>query len=194
MTVPSLVAITPGRPGLALGRWLTVLGAAGLPGVILREPQATDEALTELVATARAHVGWVAVHARHPSAARCGLPVHLPASGLPAPSGPWGRSCHTEREVAASWAAGASWVTWSPVWRPTSKPDDARPPLGLPRFLAVGRGRPVLALGGVTPERFGALRRGGGWGAAVLGGLFGQATPEQAAGVLRAYLAVESNG
>jgi thiamine monophosphate synthase len=82
-----------------------------------------------------------------------------------------GVSCHEAAEVDAAFGAGATYALLSPVWRPASKPDDRREPLGPERFLAIARERPVLALGGVTPERHAWLRARGAWGSAVLGGL-----------------------
>lgn len=196
MTVPALVGITPGdhERGRDLHPWIRALGGAGLPGLIVREPHLSRAALEALVAHAEAHVPWVAVHDRNPAARSLGRALHLAASEPPPARGPWGRSCHTRAEVEGAWRAGASWVTWSPVWAPSSKQGDARVPLGLDRFLTAP-GAPVLALGGVTPERLHQLLDRGGHGAAVLGGLFGAADPRGAAVRCRAYLqASGSNG
>ncbi len=171
-----------------MGRWLRALGDAGLPGVVLREPHLSPQALQALLAVAEAAVPWVAVHDRHPEARRVGRPLHLASTAQAAPPGiPWGRSCHSREEVDAALAQGATWVWWSPVWRPTSKPGDRRAPIGEAAFVAHAAGRPVLALGGVTPARFLRLRQQGAYGAAVLGDLFGQASAAIAATRLRAY-------
>jgi thiamine monophosphate synthase len=189
LTPPSLVAITPGD-GRDLVPWVRALAAAGLQGLLIREPGLDAEGLQRLLAAA-APVPWVAIH--HRTAARPpGLPVHLPStidpSGWGARGEVFGVSCHDAAAVDAALAAGAAWVLLSPVWPPTSKPDDDRETLGLARFVAVARDRPVLALGGVTPERFRQLRERGGRGAAVLGDLFGLAEPAAAAARLRRYV------
>ncbi len=186
---PALIAITPGDHTIArdLRPWLRRLGEAGLQGVLLREPHLSSAALSDLIAAATASVPWVALHDRHPDARSRGLPVHLHADA-PATTLPHGRSCHGPEEVDAALRAGASWALWSPVWRPCSKPGDRRVPIGIEPFLEHARDRPVWALGGVTPDRLGALCRGGGAGGAVLGGLFSAADAQGAVASLRRYL------
>lgn len=189
--IPRLVAVTPGD-GRDLRPWLAALAAAGLPGVVLREPAGDADALV----AAAAGIAWVAVHERTPGAralaAARGLPLHVTATGAPG-TAPWGRSCHDAAAVDAAFAAGAAWVFLSPVASPASKPDDRRAPLGLPAFLAIGGARPVFALGGVTPAHLAAIVGAGGHGAAVLGGLFGVPSPDDAAARARAYVAALQN-
>jgi len=171
--VPSLVAISPGDHGTGrdLAEWLSVLGRAGLPAVLIREPHVDRITLRAVVDAACKDVPVVWIHAR--CADTFGLPTHISARGTPPRNGQWGRSCHTAQEVDEALAAGAAWTVLSPVWTPHSKPDDARLPLGPERFLNIARGRPVLALGGVTVARYQMLRRGGAHGAAVLGSVLG---------------------
>ncbi len=177
---PDLLAITPGD-GRDLRPWLTALVGAGLPGVLIREPQLGRDALAELAAIA---VGTpnveVILHTKNPHASDVGIRLHGP--------GCHGVSCHSENEVDSALDSGAAYVLFSPVWRPTSKPDDRRATLGLERFLRCARGRPVLALGGVDPARFKILRERGA-GAAVSGALFGVKSPALAASRLREFLA-----
>lgn len=123
----------------------------------------------------------VIAHASHPAAFDLGLTVHLPARAWR--PGPFGVSCHTAADVDRAFDGGALYVTLSPVW-PTSKPGDDRHGLGPDRFLEIAAGRPVLALGGVTPPRWHALRARGAHGAAVMSGLFADDDP---AAVMRAY-------
>jgi thiamine-phosphate pyrophosphorylase len=105
---------------------------------------------------------------------------HLRAASPLPTRGPFGRSCHDEVELDACFAAGARYATLSPIWHPTSKPDDHRPEIGLFRLLTAARGRPVLALGGIDPSRLAQLARAGAWGAAILGP-FRSAGPETTA-------------
>ena len=180
-----LIAITPGD-GRDLRPWLEALGAAGLPALLLRE-RAPSAQCDALVTFARRHIPRVLVHSRCAGARRADG-VHLSARAEAPREGPWGRSCHTHRDVEDALGAGASWAFYSPVWRPTSKPDDRRPTLGETLFMEVARGRPVYALGGVTPERHRRLTQAGAHGTAVLGDLFGVPSPDAAAKRLRDYL------
>lgn len=181
MNPPTVVGITPGDHG-TVDRWpvARALARAGLRTILVREPHLDRHALEAFVLNLWATFPQVVLHDRHPRARAYGSPIHLPAHGEPGDFGaPWSRSCHTEAEVDRALAQGAAWVTLSPVWRPTSKPDDSREPLGPDRFLAIARGRPVVALGGITPERA-ALLASHGVGVAVSGFLFDQPTPEAA--------------
>jgi hypothetical protein len=165
------LGITPGD-GRPLDDWVRALGRAGCPGLLIREPSLDGAALDALVGLACDTIPFVAVHDRSPHARsiarRRGLVLHLPAGRTD--DVPFAASTHDEDEVTAALAAGAAYCVLSPVWSPSSKPTDARPTLGLSRFLAAAADRPVLALGGVTPERYRRLRAAGA-GAAVLGPL-----------------------
>lgn len=191
MIPPRLVAITPGDAHLRdRVPWVVAMAAAGLRSVLVREPELGAHAHDALVLSLWCAVPDLIVHDRHPRARTYGAPLHLPAHGDPTGwRGPWSRSCHDEAEVDAALAAGASWVVLGPVWRPTSKPQDARAPLGPGGFLAAARGRPALALGGVTPDRARELREAGAVGVAVSGWLFDAPTPQDAADRVRALLA-----
>jgi hypothetical protein len=165
--VPHLLAISPGGLGADLDAWLALAQRVPGAGVLLREPDLPASELRRLAASAMKWAPAVVLHAKNPAARELadelGLFVHGPGGD--------GVSCHDADEVDAAFGAGAAYALLSPVWRPTSKPDDAREPLGPERFLAIARERPVLALGGVTPERHTWLRSRGAWGSAVLGGL-----------------------
>ena len=151
---------------------------AGLPAVVLREDDA--EWASDLAAAGFAPAR-VIVHARVPGALalceRHGWGLHLPDVDLPARlaelrpqvAGLLGASTHSVEGARAALEAGADYAFLSPIWTPGSKPDDTRPTLG-PGVFASLRGLPVLALGGVTPEREWEARAAGAWGGAgVLG-------------------------
>lgn len=184
-----VVAITPGD-GRDLGPWLAALGAAGLGTVVLREPALGAADYEALAREAVRHVPQVILHARNPAAAalagRMSLGLHLPATVSLDASRVFGVSCHDRRDLDAAFARGAAWAFLSPVRSPSSKPDD-REPLGVERFLAAASGRPVWALGGITPDRADLLRARGAAGVAVIGALFGVASPQAAADELRAF-------
>jgi thiamine-phosphate pyrophosphorylase len=82
-----------------------------------------------------------------------------------------GVSAHGESDIAAARLAGADYVTLSPIYVTSSKPGYG-PALGPDALTRAARlGLPVLALGGVTPERAAECRRAGAAGVAVMGEL-----------------------
>lgn len=117
------------------------------------------------------------------------LPVdgfHLPAD---APDGPggihgdrlWGMSCHDAPQLEKAAKQGANFTVLSPVF-PTAGKAVAGEEMGLDRFsnLARARALPVLALGGITPERVEDCRNSGASGVAVMSFVWGAARPEEA--------------
>jgi thiamine-phosphate pyrophosphorylase len=189
-----LLAVSPGcsaldgplGPGDArdLVAWVEAAARGGAGGILLREPSARPEEVRAAAERAIALGAPVVVHDRCPGgrtiAALLGLTLHLPAGGDPV-AGPFAVSTHGEAELDRALAAGAVYATLSPVWAPSSKPADRRPTLGPERFLAAALGRPVLALGGVTPARYAELMGRGAYGAAVLGPLRSNGAREVAA-------------
>ena len=80
-----------------------------------------------------------------------------------------GVSAHAEADVASAQAAGADYVTLSPIFATASKPGYG-PELGVAALaLAARHGVPVLALGGITPARAGECLRAGAAGITVMG-------------------------
>lgn len=161
---------------------------AGLPAVLVREP-ALPDALLPVLAGAPGRA-WL--HARMPGAAAVaaamGFGLHLPGDADPVWwrarfPGRLGRSCHAPAEARAALAAGLDHVFLSPIWPPTSKPDDRRAPLGPAALHRLPR---TVALGGVTPERVGEALAHGAAGVAVLGGIFAKT---DVAAAVRAYSA-----
>jgi thiamine-phosphate pyrophosphorylase len=187
--LPAVLAITPGdRP---LVPWIEALADAGLQGLLVREP-ALDRAGLSAVLDAARRIAFVSVHTRNPHAIELagdrGLHVHVSSGRAPVDGVPTGVSCHSAEQVEAAFRGGGTYVLLSPVWTPTSKPTDRRPPLGLDRFLVVAGTRPVYALGGVDAARHHTLRARGAWGSAILGGIFAAASPAEAAARLRFLL------
>jgi thiamine-phosphate pyrophosphorylase len=116
----------------------------------------------------------------HRSASR-GLPVEELRRAL----GP-GRwliaSAHSPEEASTYLAQGADVAVLGPIFETPSKPGYG-PALGA-QALGLVQGK-VFGLGGVTPERVASCRGAGGYGVAVMGGLFAREGVEAAA---RAYL------
>ena len=189
--IPGLLAITPGD-GRDLFPWVEALAAAGLPGLLVLEPASPEHELRRLISACLVRIPFVAVHARNPAApslvdSHRNLALHCRPFETTTRA-IFGVSCHSAEEVEHALSRGATYTLLSPVWSPGSKPDDTRAPLGPAAYLAVARDRPVLALGGITPERHRALVRAGSAGSAVLGGLFSLSSPAAAAHRLGAYL------
>ncbi len=112
--------------------------------------------------------------------------VHLPANGLPpdaarrllAAVGLIGVSTHSAAEVAAAKVNGADFVLLGPIYDTPSKRDYGAP-LGLTPLAsaAAAAGLPVLAIGGITPERVAEVRAAGAHGVACLGAVMSAADP-----------------
>lgn len=89
-----------------------------------------------------------------------------------------GASAHAPAEIAAAEAAGADYVTLSPIFPSASKPGYG-PALGLATLsAAASAGRlPVFALGGIDAGNARACRAAGAAGVAVMGGVMRAADP-----------------
>lgn len=96
-----------------------------------------------------------------------------------------GYSAHDTRGASAAAAAGADYVTLSPIFASASKPGYG-PALGLGNLRAVTASLPVpvLALGGVTVETVADCLDAGATGIAVMGAVMGAADPGAATAAL----------
>lgn len=195
--LPRLIALSPGD--LESGRRSVFLRAleralaAGLPGLLLREPRLSDKAYLELarelVARRAAHGAlWLGVHDRAHLAPELGADaVHLSFRSLrPAELRGWldprialGLSTHAHDD-AGTWSA-ADYLFHGPLHATPSKLGRLEPVgfEGLERALA-RTARPLLALGGVTPRDVPVLRRLGAHGVAVRAGVLGAEDPARA--------------
>ena len=92
-----------------------------------------------------------------------------------------GKSVHDLREAEAAHAGGADYLLVGPVFPTATHPD--RAPLGPVRLQEiVGLGLPVIAIGGVTPERMPELMAGAAiHGVAAIRALWHAADPADAA-------------
>ena len=123
--------------------------------------------------------------------------VHLPqghsvaaARKLLGPDKLVGQSAHNAREVQRAAAAGADYVTLSPIFESTSKGAFA-PTLGLARFAEICAESeiPVIALGGLQAENCQSCLKAGAAGIAVLGAVM--ADPEPGAACARLLAAAD---
>lgn len=100
--------------------------------------------------------------------------------------GGWiGRSVHGLEEAREAVAEGADFLLVGTVFASASHPGQA--PLGLEALEAVtALGCPVIAIGGITPERAPLVKDAGAWGVAAITALWHAADPYAAAVALLA--------
>ena len=100
--------------------------------------------------------------------------------------GGWiGRSVHGLEEARGASEEGADYLLVGTVFASASHP--GQPPIGLRVLEQIAAlGCPVVAIGGVTPERAPSVRDAGAWGVAALSGLWHAADPYAAATALLA--------
>lgn len=151
--------------------------------------------LAELIVLGRGFGATISVHDDIDAIAIAGAgAVHLPAGSNPVlvrsrlAGALIGVSAHSPGEAQALLAAGADYVTVSPVFLTDSKPGYG-PALGLDGLAAtvtIARG-PVVALAGITPANAAACLAAGAAGVAVMGEVMRAADPEA---VVRALVEV----
>jgi len=96
-----------------------------------------------------------------------------------------GRSVHSLEEARAAIAESADYLLLGSIFETPSHPDIA--PLGLDQLAAVAAlGRPVVAIGGITPDNAGAVKDAGAWGVAAIRALWKTQDPYVAANALLA--------
>jgi len=142
--------------------------------------------LAELVALGREWGATVMVHDDVEAAVATGAGgVHLPGGGDPGaarlllPGKLIGASAHSTTEAASLIAAGADYVTISPVFLTDSKPGYG-PAIGfdgLAAAVAAAKG-PVIALAGITAANATSCLQAGAAGIAVMGEVMRAADPE----------------
>jgi len=179
---------------------------AGVRWLMLREKDldaaARRDLLRDLVARGAPFGATVTVNgdlAAAQAAAAAGL--HLPAGDdlgnrlaearrALGPGALLGASCHSLEEAAAAAAAGAGYVTLSPVFESASKPGygPALGPAGL-QAMAARLAVPAIALGGIEAGNLGACLAAGAAGVAVMGAIMAAADPGAAAQALLTALA-----
>jgi len=91
-----------------------------------------------------------------------------------------GVSVHDLDEARAAQTAGADYLLAGTVFPTASHPE--RTPLGLSGLADIAAlGLPVVAIGGITPERVAAVRAAGAYGVAAIRGLWDALEPDTAA-------------
>lgn len=168
--------------------------AAGLPAVQVREKDldAADLAFLcrRLLGPVRDVEATLVVNDRVDVALAVGADavqrtgVSLPVDDIRRIAGPRlriGASVHSLEDAVDAELKGADWVTFGPVYETASKRPYG-PPQGLARLAAVaGRLRiPVLAIGGITPERVTEVRQAGARGVGVISAILAAPSPGEA--------------
>jgi thiamine-phosphate pyrophosphorylase len=168
--------------------------AAGLRAVQLREKDLEARDLLALADTlreaTRRHGARLIVNDRADvalAAAADGVQrthASLPVSALREITPPGflvGASVHSEAEAREAAAQGADFIVFGPVYDTASKRRYG-PPQGLAALEAVTRAvnRPVVAVGGLTPERVPEVLAAGAAGVAVIGAIYAAARPADA--------------
>lgn len=168
--------------GLAGGVQRVILRGKGLAaGEILRLAQ-------QILPPCREAAVPLSVSDRADVAGFLGVDLHLPEAGLPPPVARQllGRDAVIGRSVhgAVAETAGLDYLLYGHVYATGSKP--GLPPRGLQALREVVRSSavPVVAIGGITPERALEAIEAGALGVAVLTGILSAEHPREAA---RAY-------
>ncbi len=184
--LPAVYAITDrsvsGVPDLP--RLAERLFSAGVRCLQIREKALPDRELLAaadaIAALARARGARVFVNDRVDVARICGLGVHLGEEDL-APSAarailgsesPIGFSTHDPGAARRAFAdPDADYVAFGPVYESATKA--GRAPRGLEELsrVAAGKTKPLVAIGGITPDRLDAVWDAGADSAAMIGGL-----------------------
>lgn len=201
---PPLLVITDRRQASRpLSELADTVFAAGGRWLLLREKDLTHEArkalLHELLEIAKPYDACVMVSA-DVEAARAAHGLHAPRDGDPAAARAAlgsekliGFSAHNLREAKLAAAAGADYVTLSPIFASQSKPGYG-PALGMDglRDMAARLPVPVLALGGVEAGNATDCLAAGAAGVAVMGAVMAAADPGAAVTALLAALRNDS--
>jgi thiamine-phosphate pyrophosphorylase len=181
--IPRLCYITDrerGTGGRPLADVLESSARGGVDLVVLREPKldaAEWGSLLEQIAPLRGD-GLMVVPSRRLDAARAWDldGVHLAADAVSVrearewlgPQALIGYSAHSGSEARRAAGEGASYVTLSPIYETGSKPGAPARGCGWLERETRDVGIPVLALGGLTPERTGDVLRAGASGVAAI--------------------------
>lgn len=94
-----------------------------------------------------------------------------------------GASVHSPAEASEALASGADLAVLGNVYTTTSHPERAG--LGPEALRGAAAGRPIVAIGGITPERVAEVVGAGAWGVAVLSGVWWE---QDAAEAVRLYI------
>jgi thiamine-phosphate diphosphorylase len=193
--LPRLLAVTTDAICRAAdfdSRAAAIAAAGPAAGLLVRAPAASAAQHADFAERAAAAVrsteAMLLIHARPDLARAVGAPaVQLrrtdlsPADARAVLGRGWiGVSVHSRAEAEAAFVEGADYVVAGNVFETSSHP--GRPAQGtawLAELCALGK--PVIAIGGITPARAGQVRRAGAWGAAAITAVWDAPDPGAAA-------------
>ena len=181
-----------------MDEWRTLRAAveAGVGAIQVREKdlggRALEQRVSALTELAKSHGAKVLVNDRADVARVAGAPgVHLPEAGLSASAARAvlgsealvGRSIHRLEQAEAT--ADLDYLVFGPIFDTPSKRQYGRPQgLDKLRMVAELSSLPVVAIGGITPQRVESVLRHGARGVAVMGAILSASEP---AGIVREY-------
>lgn len=184
--LPRLLAVTTDaicRAADFEARSAAIAAAGPAAGLLVRAPGSTAAQHAafagRVVALARSQEAAVLLHARPDLARAVGAQgVQLRSTDLAAadarrvlPGGWIGVSVHGRQAAEAAIAEGADFVIAGNVFETPSHPE--RPARGLEWLRDIcALDRPVIAIGGITPERAREVQQAGAWGAAAISALW----------------------
>lgn len=179
-----IVVITPPHAVHREAATIRLLLDAGIDRVHIRKPEASREELCALLEAIPERLRpRLSLHDGHCLAIQYGIGgVHLNARNPLPPEGFRGvvsRSCHSLDELAADTACSYRFL--SPIFDSISKNGYRAAFTAEELRTAAARGLlgdRTLALGGITPDRLAAVRDYGFGGAALLGSIWQQPSPE----------------
>lgn len=120
------------------------------------------------------------------------IPVQS-ARGLLGKDAVIGYSAHGAAESESAVRNGADFVVLGTIWATPSHPGREGAGLERVRETAAGLAAPVVAIGGVTPERARRALDAGAWGVAAIRGVWDAADPVSAAGRFLQEMGVEAS-
>lgn len=195
--VPKLFCLVSATDDLAL---LPALADAGVDGFQVRDKAVTTRELVALTQVVRGSVepagAVVVVNDRVDVALATGAAgVHLGADDLPVAQARRlgrglliGATCRDRSQVEEAAHDGADYAGFGPLFATESKsglPD----PLGLGPLAEATGVLPLIGIGGIDAERAGGARAAGAHGVAIIGAIWRQRDPVQAAKELVAAVA-----
>lgn len=113
------------------------------------------------------------------------------ARGLLGPERWLGYSAHDPAELPSAAAGGADYIVYGTIFPSATHPGEATAGVEGVREAASRATVPIIAIGGMTPERVPEVRAAGAYGVAVLGGVWSATRPLDAVG---AFLTVLEEG
>lgn len=182
LDLPTIALREDGRAPLALAQAAL---DAGVTFIQLRAKMSDAQTLwhtaRELAILAAGYDAKLLINDRADIAHTLGLDgVHCPTKSVPISAlrqtygSTWliGKSTHDLQEAVDANHQGASFITLSPLWTPTTKPTHTQT-LSLETFSTIASAVdcPVFALGGITPERAATCMAHGASGIAVMSGI-----------------------